>query len=92
MQTMYVSVRDGHLRWRSPERWTAADEQIAGIVRIVVASNSDLEIEFLGGHAPLRLKARKEYRAEDLKALAHLSCHGERTLGDRGTCIVEAPG
>jgi len=72
MLTMYVSVRDGHLRWRVLERWATADEKIAAIARIVLASNGDLKIEFLGGHAPLQLKSRREYRAEDLRALARL--------------------
>lgn len=83
LRTIHVSVRDGHLLWRDMNSWVKADEPIAGIARIVLASNGDLEVEFAGGRAPLRLNARKEYRADDLRDLARL-------LGsDSGHPVVE---
>jgi hypothetical protein len=82
-RTLHMSIRDGHLLWRVMERWAKADEPIANIARIVVATNGDLQVEFVGGRDPLRVKARKEYRAEDLRALARLLAR------DSGRTLVE---
>ena len=81
-RTLHVSVQDGHLQWRVMQRWAKFDEPIASIVRIVLAGNGDLEVEFIGRRAPLRLTARKEYRAEDLRALAR------KLASDTGQTVV----